>query len=81
MQRNILFLTILCIIALFVNNSALACKGSQVLFQDDFKTLDPAWGSIAGQPPEGGSIIGLRGDSSEKSQSIWQFSNLKITKP
>jgi hypothetical protein len=37
--------------------------------------------TIKGQPPQGGGLIGLKGDSSEKSQSIWEFSDLKITKP
>ena len=33
------------IMLLFTAKSALACKGSQVLFQDNFATLDPAWGN------------------------------------
>ncbi len=34
-----------------------------------------------GQPPEGGSLIGVKGSSAEKSQIVWEFSDLKITKP
>ena len=37
--------------------------------------------TFKGQPPQGGSLIGLKGDSPEKSQAIWEFSDLKITKP
>jgi len=29
---------------LFANRSVFACKGSQVLLEDNFSTLDPAWG-------------------------------------
>lgn len=29
---------------LLANSNVLACKGSQVLFEDNFSTLDPAWG-------------------------------------
>ncbi len=34
-------LLVLCIV---LNASAFACKGSVVLFQDDFSKMDPAWG-------------------------------------
>ena len=32
------------IMFLSVTRSALACKGSQVLYEDNFSTLDPDWG-------------------------------------
>jgi hypothetical protein len=34
--------------------------------------------TINGQPPSGGSCIGLYGQSAEKTQNAWQFSNLKV---
>ncbi|MBI2485449.1 MAG: hypothetical protein HYW01_00515 [Deltaproteobacteria bacterium] len=33
------------------------------------------------QPPQGGGFIGVKGSSAEKSQIIWEFSELKVTKP
>jgi len=37
--------------------------------------------TFKGQPPQGGSLIGVKGDSPEKSQAVWEFSDLKVTKP
>ncbi len=37
--------------------------------------------TFTGQPPDGGSFIGVKCSSAEKSQIVWEFSNLKITKP
>lgn len=37
--------------------------------------------TFKGEPPQGDSFIGMRGDSPEKSQNIWELSNLKVTKP
>ena len=34
-----------------------------------------------GQPPDGGSLIGVKGSSAEKSQITWEFADLKVTKP
>ncbi len=44
MNKIIVFLTFVSIIFLVVTKGALACKGSQVLYEDNFVTLDPAWG-------------------------------------
>jgi hypothetical protein len=45
MKSRIAFFALISIMLLSVTKSALACKGSQVLFQDNFATLDPAWGN------------------------------------
>ncbi len=37
--------------------------------------------AFSGQPPAGGGEIGLSGASGAKTQSVWQFSDLKITNP
>jgi len=34
-----------------------------------------------GQPPQGGGFIGVKGSSAEKSQIVWEFSELKVAKP
>jgi len=34
--------------------------------------------TITGQPPQGGGEIGLVGSSSDKTQSVFQFSKLKV---
>lgn len=45
MKSRIVFFVFVSIMLLSVARSALACKGSQILFQDNFATLDPAWGA------------------------------------
>ena len=55
-------------LALFSATSAFACEGSNILYEDDFATADPAWGTNAPdlriengtlllQPPEGGASV------------------------
>ncbi len=45
MQSKIVVVIVLAVsILLFASKSALACKGSQVLFEDNFAILDPSWG-------------------------------------
>jgi len=44
MKSRIAFYALISIMLLSVTKSGLACKGSQVLFQDYFVTLDPSWG-------------------------------------
>lgn len=44
MKKLIVFFTILSFIFLYVAEQALACKGTEVIFEDNFATLDPAWG-------------------------------------
>ncbi|MGH7807566.1 MAG: hypothetical protein ACRENT_05690 [Thermodesulfobacteriota bacterium] len=39
---SIIFVSVL--ILLFAGRTVYACKGSQLLFEDNFSTLDPAWG-------------------------------------
>ncbi len=45
MKKRIAFFALISVLLFSVTKSALACKGSQVLFQDNFATLDPAWGN------------------------------------
>jgi hypothetical protein len=60
-----------------VNQLRVVTKGSQATaYIKDVQVV-----TFNGQPPQGGGLIGMRGDSPEKSQNIWEFSNLKITKP
>jgi hypothetical protein len=47
MKKTIVFLAIISIIILVETKSALACKGTQVLYEDNFATLDPAWGTTS----------------------------------
>jgi hypothetical protein len=45
MKKRAVFFALVFIKLFSVTKSALACKGSQVLFQDNFSTLDPSWGN------------------------------------
>jgi len=45
MNKIIIFLTFVSIIFLFVTKGALGVKGSQVLYEDNFASLDPDGGS------------------------------------
>ena len=45
MKKEIVFFALIIVMLLPVTKGALACKGSQVLFQDNFAILDPAWGN------------------------------------
>ncbi len=45
MKKRAVFFALAFIMLFSVTKSALACKGSQVLFQDNFSTLDPSWGN------------------------------------
>lgn len=67
-----------------VNHLRVVTKGNQATIYINDKQL----ATFTGQPPEGGSLIGLSGDSPTKSQdnkpditNTWGFSNLKVTKP
>ncbi len=37
--------------------------------------------TFSGQPPQGGGYVGVKGSSAEKSQIVWEFSELKVAKP
>ncbi len=59
-----------------VNQLRIVTKGDQATaYINDTELI-----TFRGQPPQGGGLIGLRGDSPEKSQAVWEFSDLKITK-
>ncbi|HSE83223.1 MAG TPA: hypothetical protein VLB01_01585, partial [Thermodesulfobacteriota bacterium] len=59
------------------NQLRLVTKGAQAtLFVNGTEIV-----SFKGQPPQGGSLVGLRGESSANSPAVWEFSGLKITKP
>jgi len=66
-----------------VNHLRVVTKGNQATIYINDKKL----ATFTGQPPEGGSLIGLSADSPAKSPNTpdvintWGFSNLKITKP
>lgn len=49
MKKRAVFFVLIFIMLFSVTKSALACKGSQVLFQDNFVTLDPSWGESKGK--------------------------------
>jgi hypothetical protein len=60
-----------------VNHLRVVTKGNQATFYINDKQV----ATFTGQPPEGGSVIGVQADSPAKSVDTWGFSNLKITKP
>jgi len=37
--------------------------------------------TFKGLPPSGGWLVGLRGNSPDKSEAVWEFSDLKVVKP
>lgn len=39
-----------------LSSAAMACEGSNVLFEDDFSTADPSWGAYDGMAIEGGKL-------------------------
>ena len=47
MNKKLIFFAILSFIFLYATKQALACKGTEVLFEDNFATLDPAWGQAS----------------------------------
>src|SRR5919109_1805919 len=44
MMWKVSVLILVTVMFMHTTKSVLACKGSQVLFEDNFSTLDPAWG-------------------------------------
>lgn len=60
-----------------VNHLRVVTKGNQATIYINDKQL----ATFTGQPPEGGGLIGLQGDSPTNIRNSWGFSNLKITKP
>ncbi len=58
-----------------VNHLSVVTKGNQATFFVN----DTQVGTITGQPPQGGGEIGLAANSGPKSQSVFEFSNLKVT--
>jgi hypothetical protein len=44
MQSRIAVVTLVVLMLLVASSSVWACKGKKVLFEDNFATLDPAWG-------------------------------------
>jgi tetratricopeptide (TPR) repeat protein len=60
-----------------VNELRIVTKGNQATaYINDMEVI-----AFNGQPPNGGSLIGVKGSSAEKSQIVWEFSGLKVTKP
>jgi hypothetical protein len=58
-----------------VNHLRVVTKGNQAtLYINDKEVV-----SFKGEPPQGGSSVGIVGESWEESQSVWEFSDLKIT--
>lgn len=60
-----------------VNHLRVVTKGNQATIYINDKQL----ATFTGQPPQGGGLIGVAGDSGNKVRNTWEFSNLKITKP
>ncbi len=59
------------------NQLRVVTKGNQAtVYINDTEVI-----SFTGQPAQGGSFIGLTANSPEKSQDVWEFSDLKVTKP
>jgi hypothetical protein len=58
-----------------VNQLRVVTKGNQATVYINDKEVV----SFKGQPPEGGSAVGASGQSPEKSEAVWEFSDLKIT--
>jgi hypothetical protein len=59
------------------NQLRVVTKGNQAtVYINDTEVI-----SFTGQPVQSGSFIGLTANSPEKSQDVWEFSDLKVTKP
>jgi hypothetical protein len=59
------------------NELRVVAKGNQAtVYINDTEVI-----TFKGQPPQGGGFVGVRGSSAEKSPIVWEFSDLKITKP
>ena len=58
------------------NQLRVVTKGNQAtVYINDTEVV-----TFKGQPPQGGSFIGMRGESPSNSQAVWEFSDLKVTK-
>lgn len=69
---------------LVVNTASGAVNHLRVVTKNNQATIyinDKELATFTGQPPEGGSLIGVAADSPPKIKNTWEFSNLKITKP
>lgn len=60
-----------------VNHLRIVAKGTQVTAYINGSEAV----TFSGQPPQAGGYIGVKGSSAEKSQIIWEFSELKVMKP
>lgn len=60
-----------------VNHMRVVTKGNQATFYIN----DTQVSSFTGQPPEGGGLIGVAGDSGAQVPNVWEFSNIDVTKP
>jgi hypothetical protein len=60
-----------------VNQLRVVTRGDKATLYINGKEL----ATIKGQPPQGGSFIGMRADSPPQSQDVWEFSDLKVTAP
>jgi hypothetical protein len=60
-----------------VNELRVVTKGNQAMTYINGTQV----ATFSGQLPDGGSSIGVKGSSAEKSQITWEFSDLKVTKP
>ncbi|MGH7807567.1 MAG: hypothetical protein ACRENT_05695 [Thermodesulfobacteriota bacterium] len=60
-----------------VNHLRIVTKGTQVTAYINGSEAV----TFSGQPPQGGGYIGVKGSSADKSQIIWEFSELKVMKP
>lgn len=58
-----------------VNHLRVVTQGSKATVYINDKEVN----SFTGQPPQGGGLIGVAGDSSDKVKNTWGFSNIKIT--
>jgi hypothetical protein len=46
MKTKLVLVMLVALMVLSLTKTVLACKGSQVLLEDNFATLDPAWGDV-----------------------------------
>lgn len=60
-----------------VNHLRVVTKGNQATIYIN----DTEMTTFTGQPPEGGGLIGVSGDSGSNVKNTWEFSNVKVTKP
>jgi len=60
-----------------INQVRVVTKGNQgTIFINGQQIL-----SFHGQPPQGGTLIGVRGSSPDKGTNTWAFTNLKVMQP